>query len=48
MGYVKCHDGVTPEYIRDGRYEINVSGRRFPAAPHLKAPYDPERKKILV
>jgi len=47
MGYVKCQDGVTPEFIRDGRYEINVSGRRFPAAPHLKAPYDPERKKIL-
>ena len=47
MGYVKCQDGVTPEFIRDGRYEINVSGTRFPAAPHLKAPYDPERKKIL-
>jgi 4-methylaminobutanoate oxidase (formaldehyde-forming) len=47
MGYVKCPDRVTPEFIRDGRYEINVSGRRFPATPHLKAPYDPERKKIL-
>jgi heterotetrameric sarcosine oxidase gamma subunit len=47
MGYVKCRDGVTPEFIREGRYEINVSGKRFPAAPHLKAPYDPERKKIL-
>jgi 4-methylaminobutanoate oxidase (formaldehyde-forming) len=48
MGYVKWQDGVTPEFIRGGRYEINVSGRRFPAAPHLKAPFDPERKKILV
>jgi 4-methylaminobutanoate oxidase (formaldehyde-forming) len=47
MGYVKCRGGVTPEFIREGRYEINVSGTRFPAAPHLKAPYDPERKKIL-
>jgi len=47
LGYVKCPDGVTPEFIRDGRYEINVSGRRVPAAPHFKAPYDPERKKIL-
>ena len=48
MGYVKCQDGVSPEFIREGRYEINVSGKRFPAAPHLKAPFDPERKKILV
>ena len=48
MGYVKCQDGVTPEFIREGRYEINVSGKRFPAASHLKAPFDPERKKILV
>jgi len=47
MGYVKCKDGVTPEFIRDGRYEINVSGTRIPAVAHLKAPYDPERKKIL-
>jgi hypothetical protein len=47
MGYVKCRDGVSPEFIRDGRYEINVSGTRIPAAPHLRAPYDPERKKIL-
>ena len=47
MGYVKCPEGVTPEFILGGRYEINVSGRRFPATPHLKAPFDPERKKIL-
>jgi 4-methylaminobutanoate oxidase (formaldehyde-forming) len=47
MGYVKCKDGVTPEFIRNGRYEINVSGTRIPAVAHLKAPYDPERKKIL-
>jgi sarcosine dehydrogenase len=47
MGHVKCRDGVTPEFIRGGRYEINVSGARFPAVPHLKAPYDPDRKKIL-
>ena len=47
MGYVKCQDGVTSEFIREGSYEINVSGRRIPAAAHLKAPFDPERKKIL-
>jgi 4-methylaminobutanoate oxidase (formaldehyde-forming) len=47
MGYVKNQDGVTPEFIEKGSFEINVSGKRFPAMPHLKAPFDPERKKIL-
>ena len=47
MGYVKCQDGVSPDFIREGHYEINVSGKRFPAAAYLKAPFDPERKKIL-
>lgn len=47
MGYVRHPDGVTPEFILAGRYEIDVSGRRYPATPHLRAPYDPERTRIL-
>jgi 4-methylaminobutanoate oxidase (formaldehyde-forming) len=47
MGYVKSPEGVTSEFIREGRYEVNISGKRYPATPHLKAPFDPERKKIL-
>jgi 4-methylaminobutanoate oxidase (formaldehyde-forming) len=47
MGYVKSQERVTSEFILDGRYEINVSGQRIPATPHLKPPYDPDRKKIL-
>jgi glycine cleavage system aminomethyltransferase T len=47
MGYVKSQEGFTPEFIGQGRYEINVAGRRFEATPHLKAPFDPERRKIL-
>ena len=39
MGYVKGE--VT------GRFEINVSGKLYLATPHLRAPYDPERKRIL-
>jgi 4-methylaminobutanoate oxidase (formaldehyde-forming) len=48
MGYVKNQGGVTADFIRAGRYEINVSGKRIPATAHLRAPYDPERRKILV
>lgn len=39
MGYVKGE--VT------GRFEINVSGKLYAATPHLRAPYDAERKRIL-
>jgi sarcosine dehydrogenase len=47
MGYVKSREKISSEFIRDGRYEINVSGKRIPATPYLKPPYDPDRKKIL-
>ncbi len=48
MGYIKSASPVTPEFIRSGKYEINVSGRLCPATAHLRPPYDPERKRILV
>ena len=47
LGYVKHAEGVTPAFVMEGRYEINVSGSRYLATPHLRAPYDPERKKVL-
>ena len=47
MGYVKNSEGLTAEDVRSGSYEINVSGRRVPATVHLRAPYDPERRRIL-
>jgi 4-methylaminobutanoate oxidase (formaldehyde-forming) len=47
LGYVKNPEGVTAGYVRSGRCEINVSGKRVPATAHLRAPYDPERRRIL-
>ena len=47
MGYVNHGAEITGEFIRSGRYEINVSGHRCPAEIHLHAPYDPARKRIL-
>jgi 4-methylaminobutanoate oxidase (formaldehyde-forming) len=47
MGYIKSKEIVTPDFINSGRYEINISGKRYPATAHLRAPYDPERKRIL-
>jgi sarcosine dehydrogenase len=47
MGYVNHSAAVTNEFIRAGRYEINVSGSSCPAEIHLQAPYDPGRKRVL-
>jgi len=47
MGYVKNEAGVNADFIKSGRYEININGRLHPATVHLRAPYDPERKRIL-
>lgn len=47
MGYVHHSEGVDSNFIKAGRYEINISGERFPARAYLRAPYDPGRKRIL-
>jgi sarcosine dehydrogenase len=47
MGYVNNTSGVTSDFVKSGRFEINVSGERFSARAYLRAPYDPERKRIL-
>lgn len=46
MGYVRNAEGVSNEFILSGSYEILVSGRGYPATPHLRPPYDPERNKL--
>jgi len=47
MGYVNQPADAGADFIKNGRYEINISGERFPARAHLGAPYDPGRKRIL-
>ena len=47
MGYINHNQPITAEFIAGGRYAINVSGRLCPAKALLRAPYDPERKRIL-
>ena len=46
LGYVNHADGVTPEYIQSGRYEIEVAGERIPARASLRPLYDPENERI--
>jgi 4-methylaminobutanoate oxidase (formaldehyde-forming) len=47
MGYVNNAEGVSVEFIKSGRFELNISGELFPARAYLRAPYDPTRKRIL-
>jgi heterotetrameric sarcosine oxidase gamma subunit len=41
MGYVQCVPGASAETLLDGRYEIDVAGRRVPVTASLRAWYDP-------
>jgi 4-methylaminobutanoate oxidase (formaldehyde-forming) len=47
MGYVTLPGGSEAAFVRSGRYEISVNGTRQPAAVLLRAPYDPDRARIL-
>jgi 4-methylaminobutanoate oxidase (formaldehyde-forming) len=48
MGYVSGEEPVvTRAWVESGAYEIEVAGERYPAMPHWRAPYDPDRKRIL-
>ena len=46
LGYVRNAEGVGDDYLRSGDYEIEVRMRRFPAALHMRALYDPENTRI--
>ena len=47
LGYIRNTSGATPDYLERGRYHIEVDGVRCPADLSLRAPYDPDRRKIL-
>lgn len=45
MCYLEHADGITDEWIREGRYEIGVNGTTYPVTIHLSPPYDPRGKQ---
>jgi sarcosine dehydrogenase len=45
-GYVRDPNGVSPERLRAGRYELEVAARRVPATLHLGPLYDPENARV--
>jgi 4-methylaminobutanoate oxidase (formaldehyde-forming) len=46
MGYLKNADGISDDWVVNGRYEIDVEGQMVPAKAHVKAPYDPTNKRV--
>ena len=47
MGYARGSGPCTPDFIKSGEYEIEVTGQRVSASVHLRAPYDAKRARIL-
>jgi 4-methylaminobutanoate oxidase (formaldehyde-forming) len=46
MCYLKKPEGIQDEWIRSGKYEINVAGKMFPIQIHLEPLYDPQSKRV--
>ena len=46
MGYVSNAGGVDAEFIRSGKYEIEIATKRCRASPHLRPPYDPRNLRV--
>jgi 4-methylaminobutanoate oxidase (formaldehyde-forming) len=46
LGPVESEDGVTPDFVKSGSYEIEVSGTRYPARASLRPMYDPKGARI--
>src|SRR5215831_7013352 len=48
LAYVRHHDGdvITPAYLREGSYQVNVGGTVCRAAIHLRPPYDPAGLRV--
>ena len=48
MGYVTQSEPMTDDFIKSGRYEIDIATSKYPAKAFLRPPYDPQRARILV
>ena len=45
LGYVTCEDGVTPDFVNNGSYDIEVAGERFSVKASLRPMYDPRSER---
>jgi len=45
MGYLVNSEGVKDDWVKEGRYELMVEGKLYPATLHLRSPYDPQNER---
>ncbi len=49
IGYVRNPaEGVTPEYVLGGTYELEIACRRYPAKVSLEPLYDPQMSRVKI
>jgi len=48
LGYVNHEEGVDADFVKSGRYDIEVAGVRVPATASLRPLYDPTSSRIRV
>jgi 4-methylaminobutanoate oxidase (formaldehyde-forming) len=48
MGYIHGPDGVTTDYVKSGKFEIDVAGERYPAKASLRPMYDPTAERVKI
>ena len=46
LGFVENQEGVTSDYIKQGNFEIDVAGQRYPAKASLRPMYDPKLERV--
>ncbi|MEE8301640.1 MAG: FAD-dependent oxidoreductase [Candidatus Tectomicrobia bacterium] len=46
MGYVNNENGVTPDFVRSGNYEIEIACKRYAAQASLQPFYDPKSERV--
>ncbi len=46
LGFIESEAGVTPDYVNDGSYEIEIASVRYPATASLRPMYDPKNERV--
>ena len=46
LGFVENEEGVTADYIKSGKFEIEVNGVYYPAKASLQPMYDPKGMRV--
>jgi 4-methylaminobutanoate oxidase (formaldehyde-forming) len=46
LGFIEHQDGVTPEVVKGGEFEIDIAGKRYPAQASLRPMYDPKMVRV--